>query len=88
MFIEGELAHSVFRVPHSQVYVDAFGAEADEAGLARKAARYVRAAESFAWRGMSTGSVPVPGERRRVLRKASPYARRLLAEADRLVGCG
>ena len=75
LFIGEDCAHSVFRVPHTQVYVDAFGAEGD---LSVKAARYLRAGDSFEWRRIVDVMPMVPGNKVRAVRKVIPVARELL----------
>lgn len=85
LYIEEQVVHSVFRVPHTETYVDAFGAEAGAAGLAAKAGRYIRHGEDYKWRAISAPGIRslVAGDKTRALRSAHPVALALLAAADR-----
>lgn len=81
LFVNGDLAHTVFRPPHTTLYVDAHGVEEGPEGLAAKAVRYVRAGhDTFEWRPLS-GALPFT--RAAAIRKAVSLASELLREADR-----
>lgn len=86
LYIGEEVVHSVFRVPHTETYLDAFGPELGDAGLVAKATRYARHGESFGWRTLSVPGIRalVAGDKSRAVRSARPVALRLLAAADRL----
>jgi hypothetical protein len=81
LFVNGNLAHTVFRVPHTTLYADAHGIEDGAAGLAAKAIRYTRAGhDAFEWRRLEGAR---PFARQAAIRQAVPLAVTLLREADR-----
>lgn len=78
---DGAVLHSIFRVPHTQIYLDAYGAEEGEVGRQAKAARYSRLGDDSSWEPVADVTPMVPGNRRRVLRAADKVARALLRDA-------
>lgn len=86
LFCKGTCVHSAFRVPHTQTFVDAFGAEVGESALSGKAARYVRPGDDSEWRALSEDEVVrmISGNRTLSLRRARAVALGLLRAADGL----
>jgi len=84
LYFEDTCIHSAFRVPHTQIFIDAFGAEAGEIALSGKAARYVRPGQAFEWRGLSEDDVfrMISGKRSLSLRRGRVIALGLLRAAD------
>ena len=84
LFVDGTCIHSAVRVPHTTAFVDAFGLEEGEGALATKAARYLRADETFTWKPISETDLfaMVPGvgsaDRARNIRAARKHAVALL----------
>lgn len=86
LFVDGECVHSAFRVPHTDILVDAFGAEFGPDAPSTKAARYTRQAETYEWRTLNEDDVRrmVVGDKARALRRARGLALRLLRDADEI----
>ena len=85
LFVEGECLHSAFRLPNTNVMVDAHGATGGAHALETKAKPYLRHSdEGYFWKGLTDDEVwaMVPGERSRSVRQAKPYALELLRAAD------
>ena len=87
LFLDGSCIHSAFRVPNTDVLVDAFGPEAGAEALSTKAARFTRGgSEPFEWRRLADDDLKrmVHGDRSHAVRQARPVARGLLQAADEL----
>ena len=80
LMVDGGCLHSVLRVPHTQIFIDAFGQEEGVSGLTAKAGRYVRGSDSFEWTPISEASLHsfVTCERSRKIRKARKVAIELM----------
>ena len=80
LFVGENCVHSIFRVPHTSTYVDAFGAEGDADALKTKASRYLRRDDVYEWRTLSERQVwlMISGTRSRERRAARPLALELV----------
>ena len=57
LFVDGECIHSVFRVPHTEIYLDAIGADEGFTALSLKAIPYVRSGDRCEWRPLDEQTV-------------------------------